>query len=242
MGWTTRWEIRLSLGQNFMTANSPNHCRPEALALLEAQLPTIETTESLVLGAIAISMHALDDVEPKTILRQLDDLAARVASRFQSDHPRVALAHLHQVLFEEEGFKGNRADYYSPLNSYLPAVLVSKSGIPITLSLIYKAVAERIGLSVEGVNAPGHFLVRVQADDDTMLVDAFADGQVLTPDEARDRIAQIVGGNLPDEATALPSATHRQWLGRMLANLQGIFSQTKRAEDLAAMLELRALL
>ena len=75
-------------------------------------------------------------------------------------HYRLTLT----VLFEEEGFAGNLERYYNALNSYLPVVLNARRGLPIVLGLIYKAVGESAGLLVEGINAPGHFLVRIETD------------------------------------------------------------------------------
>lgn len=193
--------------------NPPIYCRAAAYELFAAQLPSLDDTESLVLAATAVSMHALDDVQSADVLARLDALAARVERRLQSGQPQAIHAHLHQVLFDEEGFRGNTHDYYSPLNSYLPAVLQSKKGIPISLALIYKAVAERLGLPVEGVNAPGHFLVRVRAGRD-------------------------VSGVASSFSTLLPAASHRQWLGRILRNLRCIFANAGCRNDLAAVDEL----
>ncbi len=80
------------------------------------------------------------------------------SSRVSSGNPKALIARLHQVLFDERGFTGNADDYYAPENSYLPCVLESRRGIPVTLSLIYKSVAQRVGLSARGINTPAHFL------------------------------------------------------------------------------------
>jgi regulator of sirC expression with transglutaminase-like and TPR domain len=154
----------------------------------------------------------------------------------------AVLAHRHQVLFEDAGFAGDQRNYYDPRNSYLPEVLRRRLGIPISLALIYKAVAERVGLRVEGVNAPGHFLARVYDQSGPILVDPFFRGQMLTPEEALERLAQISGRTIPPDTRLLRSATHVQWLARMIANLQSIFSSTHQHEDVAAMNELQKLL
>lgn len=220
----------------------PDYCRRDAYDLFASQLAGIDSVESLLLAAIAIAMHALDDVSAEVELRRLRDLSAAVRSRVRRNDPQALLAHLHEVLFEEEGFIGNHDDYYSPLNSYLPAVLASKRGIPITLTLVYKAVAEQVGLPVDGVNAPGHFLARVHVGQDVMLVDTYSRGKVLTSEEAYQRIEEVTRRPVQRTPELLQTATHRQWLARMLANLRNIFSTTGRNADLAAMNELRALL
>jgi regulator of sirC expression with transglutaminase-like and TPR domain len=220
----------------------PAACRLPAYQLFAEQLPIIETTAGLLNAAIAISMHALDDVEPAAIDEQLQDLAHRVSSRVRSGSSEAMLAHLHDVLFDEEGFQGNSEDYYNPLNSYLSAVLELKRGIPISLSLIYKVVGERIGLDIEGVNAPGHFVCRVMTDDGWMIVDPYVGGGVLTAEEAFERMEHVTGRPVPRTPEYLAPATHSQWLSRMLVNLQHIFATNERRSDLAAMSELQSLL
>ena len=121
-------------------------------------------------------------------------------------------------------------------------MLESRRGIPITLCLIYKVVGERIGLEVEGINAPGHFLARVATDEGPMLVDPFFLGSVLTDDEAYTRVEQVTGRTVPRDPQYLAPATHSQWLSRMLINLQHVFATAERQNDVAAMSELQSLL
>jgi regulator of sirC expression with transglutaminase-like and TPR domain len=220
----------------------PVACRLPAYQLFAEQLPIIETTDGLLNAAIAISMHALDDVEPAAVDEELQNLVHRVSSRVSHPSTEATLAHLHDVLFDEEGFQGNSEDYYNPLNSYLSAVLELKRGIPISLSLIYKVVGERMGLDIEGVNAPGHFVCRVKSDQGWMIVDPYVGGGVLTAEEAFQRMEQVTGRAVPRIPQYLAPATHAQWLSRMLVNLQHIFAMNERRSDLAAMSELQSLL
>jgi len=222
--------------------NTPEHCRPAAFQLFAEQIPVLETTEGLLNAAIAISMHGLDDIDPAGIEHQLQDMADQVSSRVSGVQPQALLAHLHQFLFDEQGFRGNAEGYYSSENSYLSRVLASRNGIPITLCLIYKTIAERIGLRVEGVNAPGHFLARVFSDGDTMIVDPFFLGSVLTESESFERVEAVTGRAVPRSGQYMTAATHSQWLSRMLVNLQHIFATQERRADLAAMCELQSLL
>lgn len=221
---------------------APLICRREAFEMFSQQVPVLETTQGLLRAAVAVSMHAFDDVDPDDVDARLLELAGRVRSRLRGSNVHAVLAHLHQVLFDEEGFAGNLRDYYHPLNSYLPAVLESRQGIPITLALIYKVVAERVGLTVEGVNAPGHFLARVWVDEKGMLVDPFYRGTVLTEAEAYRRIEQVTQRAVPRSPHFLQRATHQQWISRLLANLQHSFAAQERTQDLAAMNELQSLL
>lgn len=226
----------------FMTMNTPEHCRPAAFRLFAEQIPVLDTTEGLLHAAVAISMHGLDDIDPADIQRQLESMADQISSRVHGTQPQGLLAHLHHYLFEVKGFRGNTTEYYTADNSYLPRVLVSRCGIPITLCLIYKVVAEQIGFRVEGVNAPGHFLARVFTGDDTLIVDPFFMGSVLTQSESFDRVEQVTGRAVPRSGQYLAAATHSQWLSRMLGNLQHVFATQERHADLAAMSELQSLL
>jgi regulator of sirC expression with transglutaminase-like and TPR domain len=220
----------------------PTICRPQAFHFFKRQIPVLDTTAGLLNAAIAVAMHALDDVDPLDMQSRLQGLAQRVMSRVRSRGSEARLAHLHDVLFEEEAFRGNQDDYYNPQNSYLPFVLEQHHGIPITLSLVYKSVAEQIELRVEGVNAPGHFLIRVMTDRGWMLVDPFYRGGVLTDEEAFQRMESVTGRPVPRAGRYLAKASHSQWLSRMLVNLQHIFAVRDQRHNLAAMSELQSLL
>lgn len=222
--------------------HNPEHCRPAAFQLFAEQIPVLDTTEGLLNAAIAISMHGLDNVDPAGIDYQLQEMADQVLSRVKGTQTQALLAHLHHLLFDEHGFRGNAEDYYSADNSYLSRVLATRSGIPITLCLIYKIVAERVGFRVEGVNAPGHFLARVFSGNDTMIVDPFFLGSVLTESEAFTRVEEFTGRAVPRSDEYLAAASHAQWLSRMLVNLQHVFATQERRTDLAAMSELQSLL
>lgn len=218
---------------------SPNFCRPIAFEHFVRQLDTLETTASLVQAAVAISMHELEGIDPDQVAGRLDKLAARIGGRVHSGNEQALLAHLHDVLFVEEGFAGNTDQYYSAENSYLPVVLKTKRGLPIVLALIYKAVAEGVRLQVQGINAPAHFLVRVRCGGDWMFVDPFFHGQLLSREEAFARLEQMAGREMPRDDQILFPATHQQWVSRMLANLQAQFAHDGRQDDLAAMTELQ---
>ena len=205
-------------------------------------MPVVDTNEGLLRAAVAISMHELADANPDDVDRQIQEIADRVRRRLHGRSVHAVLAHLHEVLFDEEGFAGNVDDFYNVTNSYLPVVLSTRRGIPISLTLLYKLIAERLGLPVQGVNAPGHFLARVVSRSETMLIDPFYGGRMMTDDEAFDRIRQVTGQPVPADKRLLKPASHLGWLTRMLTNIQNIMAQQARPEDLSAMVELRGLL
>ena len=225
-----------------MAVSLPIHCWPPAYALFRSQLPVIETTGGLLTAVIAVSMHEMHDVDSGQVVTSLDRIAHKVRSRVRSGDPNALLAHLHAVLFDEMGFVGNTTDYYNPRNSYLPVVLQQCRGLPITLTLIYKCVAERVGLSVHGVNAPWHFIAEVEVGGKTMLVDPFFGGRTLKREEAFETMERISGAHIPPDDRLLARATHCRWVFRVLQNLLHVFSRSERRADMAAMYELQSLL
>ena len=227
----------------------PVCCTPAAFGLLTKTAASIDSPGALLNGAIAVSMHEMDDVDPAAVEQALQKYADKVRARVRGRQPQALLAHLHDVLFEEEGFRGNTQDYYASANSYVPAVLDTKRGLPITLSLIYKSVADRLGLRAWGVGLPGHFLVGVEAGDvqrdgepATMLVDPFNGGRILTPDEAHDRIQEMFGEEAEWSEEMLRPASNRHWITRILQNLLNVFGSANQFADVAAVLEMEMLL
>jgi regulator of sirC expression with transglutaminase-like and TPR domain len=223
-------------------ADAPRFCRRAAYEEFAAQLPTLEVTDSLVRAAVAVSMHELDGVTPESVERSLDDIADEVQRRVKSVTPSALVARLHEVLFEEKGFTGNNDDYYSTNNSYLSRVLESKRGLPVTLSLVYKSVAQRLGLVSRGINAPVHFLAAVESDGHWMIVDPFHGGRMLTKDEVFRQLEEHAGHAVDRSDEMLATATHAEWLGRIIRNLELVFAKNGRDDDKMAMEELQSLL
>lgn len=163
-------------------------------------------------------------------LEQMGDEAARlVAADAGSDAPLpVRIDAINRYLFDELGFSGNRDQFDDPRNSCLNEVMDRKTGIPITLALIYIEVARRAGIRAEGINFPGHFLVRCLQDspadgaDEGLIVDAFHAGAILNEQDCR----RLMQPHLPDaafEPSLLARATRRQILVRMLINLKKLY-------------------
>ncbi len=220
----------------------PLCCSSRAFDLLSRQLPVISSPDALLQGAVAISLHQMDNIDPAAVDSTLQSYADTVRSRVRGSQPQALVAHLHEFLFEEQGFGGNTDDYYSTLNSYLPAVLETKRGLPITLSLIYKMVAERLGLRAWGVGLPGHFLVGLEVGEEFTLVDPFSGGRYLTNDEAHARMQEMFGQEAEWSDELLRPASNRHWLTRMLQNLLNVFGSGSHYADVAAVLEMEMLL
>jgi regulator of sirC expression with transglutaminase-like and TPR domain len=225
-----------------MKPTLPLCCSPRAFKLLSQQLQVINSPDALVHGAVAIAMHQLEDADVASADATLQRYADTVRSRVRGRQPQAILAHLHELLFEEEGFVGDSEDYHNPLNSYLPTVLSRKKGLPITLSLVYKTVAERLGLRAYGVGLPGHFLVGLDSEGTQTLVDPFAGGGLVTVDEAHERVQEMFGAEVEWSDEYLRPASNRHWLTRMLQNLLNVFGEASRYADVAAILEMEMIL
>lgn len=217
----------------------PKACDFDAYYRFVDTLTGLDTTDGLVQAAIAISMHALDDIAPAIVHEQIAMLAARVRAGLHSTSSMAALAHLHQVLFEEEGFRGSDSPAHLARNSYLPLVWVTKTATPLVLALLYKAVGEQVGLEIDGLGSPDRFLVRVQTEEGPMILDPARGGALLTQDEALRRLETAGSLAISRSGATLASATHVDWLAGILANLIHFFRSDERHADLAAMLELR---
>ena len=172
-------------------------------------------------------------LDPEPYLDRLDhmgDEAARtVSTDAGADAPlAVRIDAVNRYLFKELGFTGNREHFDDPRNSCLNEVMDRRTGIPITMSLIYIEVARRAGIRTEGVNFPGHFLVRCLQDlhtdnpGDGLIVDPFHGGAILNEQDCR----ELLEPHLSDaafEPSLLARATRRQILVRMLLNLKKLY-------------------
>lgn len=225
-----------------MTFNLPLCCSPAAFQALKKQLPSLDSPDALVNSAVAISMHQLEGIDANMAERTLQDYADTIRGRVRGRQQQAMVAHLHNLLFEEQGFAGNTADYYGTANSYLPAVIESKRGLPITLSLIYVDVARRLGLHAWGVGLPGHFMAGIEMDGETTLVDPFAGGRIVTADEAHARLREMFGPEVEWSEELLRPVSNRLWITRMLQNLLNVFTNAGQFADVAAMLEMEMLL
>src|SRR5689334_7920874 len=198
-------------------------------------------------GALAIARIGYPDLAPEPSLARLDALAAgarpRVDAAAAVEQRAMQLA---AYLFEECGFSGNRDDYYDPRNSFLNDVLERRTGIPITLAVVLIEVAARVGVPLEGVGFPGHFLVRVTGSDDALLLDPFFGGRVIGRAELAERLRAFYGagggpsGSSPQRALAqaLQTAPPLGILARMLGNLLAIYRDREAHEPALATVEL----
>jgi regulator of sirC expression with transglutaminase-like and TPR domain len=179
---------------------------------------------SLAEGALWIAAEAHPGLDVSHWLGWVDALGHRAAERLAADMDvdRAASA-VARFLFEEEGFRGNAEDYYDPRNSFLNDVLERRLGIPITLSVVYVAVAARAGLEAVGVGLPGHFVVRAERRGRHRLLDPFHGGTLLDHAGCEGLVARVRPGGGPLDPRWLEPVTTRQILVRMLGNLKAVY-------------------
>jgi regulator of sirC expression with transglutaminase-like and TPR domain len=178
-------------------------------------------------------------VDPHGTAARLDAFAETAREHAGEGATPDALAHAvdHQ-LFSVQGFHGNSDDYPDPANSYLDLVVERRVGIPITLSLVYMEVAQRIGLQCDGIGYPGHFFVRYGGAHHPVYVDPFQQGARIDRAELLARLRSFKIGTANPE-TFLAAVTRRQVLQRMLNNLHATFRDRRDLGRWYAVLELQ---
>lgn len=191
--------------------------------------------EDLASPALLIPLLESPHLNAAPYLARLDAMGLEVKARLaaRAVDPREASAlelvnELNQYLFEEQKFTGNRERYEDPRNSFLNQVLERRTGIPITLALVYLEVARRSGVRAVGVNFPGHFLLRIPAGRDAaliddLIVDPFHGGALLSEPDCRRLLKKHVGEDAAFDPELLAAASKPQILSRMLLNLKRIY-------------------
>ncbi|MBE9140482.1 tetratricopeptide repeat protein [Nodosilinea sp. LEGE 07088] len=183
---------------------------------------------NLARAALYMAQEDYPDLAIADYLTMLDRMAETLSQRLPpSPYPLKIIGAINDYLFGELNFQGNRIAYYDPRNSFLNEVLERRVGIPITLSLVYLELAQRIGFPMAGVSMPGHFLIRPTVDDMDLFVDPFNQGEVLFEQDCRERIGQMFGDSAQLEPQQLAPITPTVFLARMLTNLKMIYLQNK---------------
>ena len=204
--------------------------RARFAAVVQRPEPQIQLAEA----ALLVAAEEYPQLAPEPYLRRLDELAERARDRmWDQTAPILMLQEVSRVLYEEEGFRGNRMEYYDPRNSFLNDVIDRRMGIPITLSIIYLEVGWRLGIPLHGVNFPGHFMVRYAGEALQLLVDPFQSGMVRFEDESQDLLDHVYGGSVRMKPEFLREADRRDILVRLLANLKGNY--LNRRDDVRAL-------
>ncbi len=174
-------------------------------------------------GAFLIARYAYPTLEVDLYRRQLDEMAQEVRDRIG---PRASgeetVKTLNRYLFTEQGFKGNTKNYYELENSYINRVIDRRTGIPISLSTVYLIIGKRLGLPVQGIGMPGHFLVKFESERYKIFVDCFNGGALLTEKNCQ-RFLTEAGYGFDEKY--LQQSPVRAILSRMIKNLLAIYAK-----------------
>jgi regulator of sirC expression with transglutaminase-like and TPR domain len=190
-----------------------------------AELP--DEKIDLVDAALLIAGISYPRLNETVYRRYLSELAGRLRNRLnKADGPVVMVEKLNRILFEEEGFRGNRHNYFDPDNSFINRVVDRKLGIPITLSLIYTEVGKRAGMSLSGISLPVHFIVALSHESGRILIDPFNQGEIRSEEECRTMARRRMGETSDFDTRQLNPARPKEILIRMLRNLKAIYLET----------------
>lgn len=196
--------------------------RPDTFAELAGR--SDEDIDVLV-GAALVAKDAYPALDVATLVARVEALAGPLAGVDLSGEPLLVQVETVSARFRELGFLGNAEDYYDAKNSLLPDVLERKLGIPISLAIVWSALAERAGVRARGVTFPGHFVVRVDGPSGAfVLVDAFDGGRVLDGPGQAALLRRTLGAGAELHPSLLAPASPRAVLVRLLSNLKAIYA------------------
>lgn len=185
----------------------------------------------LLRAALTIARLDEEDLDVEAYVKEVERMSGEINEKLPEEATESQkLARLGEYLFRDNGFHGSRTDYYHRANSYLSRVIDDREGIPITLSVLYLELGSRLGLTIEGVGLPGHFVVRhVPAEGPPQLIDVFEAAAPLTHEAAEKKVLEMTGEGAREEHFAAIGS--RQILLRMLQNLLGIAQRGASGPD-----------
>ena len=214
---------------------------PSARSLFAAWAASSDPDQGLAEGALLVAAEEYPQISVAHYLQRLELLADRVRDRAgEETAPLVILQELNRVLFEDEGFRGNSGAYYDPRNCLLNDVLDRRLGIPITLGIVYLEVGWKLGLPLQGINFPGHFLVRYNGEAVRFLIDCFDRGRIRFEDDALQVLDRGSAASVRLRPEYMTVAGRRDVLARLLANLKRLY--TKSGDDARALAAVERLL
>jgi regulator of sirC expression with transglutaminase-like and TPR domain len=187
--------------------------------------------EELAAAALAIARVEYPSLDAAPYLDRLTRMGREATQRIaRAGRGRLETVRaFNEYLYDEQGFVGNRDRYDDPRNSFLNEVLERRTGIPISLAVVYLEVARRAGLRVDGINFPGHFLLRASEDGaaatkaDFIIIDPFHGGALLSEVDCRELLRQHVGEEAAFDRSLLEPATRHHIIVRMLVNLKRLY-------------------
>jgi len=179
---------------------------------------------NLALATLLVAQEEYPQLPVGRYLGHLDLLAEETQDRLDGETaPLLVLQEVLNTLFRRHAFRGNREAYYDPRNSFLNDVLDRGLGVPLTLGIVLLEVGWRLGLPLEGVNFPGHFLVRFHGDAVDLLVDPYDGGALRFQDQAQELLDRVYGGMVRVHDSFLKAAHRREMVVRLLTNLKSVY-------------------
>jgi len=200
-----------------------------------AEIVSADERVNLAEAALVIAAEEYPRLDVEGYLEKLDlfgDIARNQAANARDAMDFISA--INTTLFERLGFRGNRDAYYDPRNSFLNEVIDRRTGIPITLTVVYIEVARRIGFAVKGVGLPFHFIAKHEAETGDIFIDPFNEGRVLGQNACAEGVANVSRDGVELRNEHLKAVGNKQILTRILSNLAGIYSTTDCRRALAA--------
>jgi len=193
---------------------------PLSLFLTEIERPDREI--NLSKATLYIAQIEYPELDIDRYLQRLDVMGAEIAKRLPVDrYPLKVIQVINEYLYTELNFQGNGTDYYNPCNSFLNDVIDRRTGIPITLAVVYLHLAKSCDFPMVGIGMPGHFLIRPNFEDAGIFVDVFERGEILFVEDCRQKLMNIYQQDIPFlPPEILQPVSNRQILHRILNNLQ----------------------
>ncbi|HIA50048.1 MAG TPA: tetratricopeptide repeat protein [Acidobacteria bacterium] len=204
-------------------------------------------TPDLAHAALLIARLEHPLLNPKPSLECLDRMGVEARQRLADGGgktQRTQFEILSRYLFRERGFTGNPNDHEDPRNSCLNQVLDRRTGIPVTLGIVFLEVAKRAGVRAAGISFPGHFLVRLQAESSErdqlpLVIDPSNSGRIMDEGDCRELLHQHLGDDAEFDLRLLEPASSKQILVRVLENLKRMYVRLRsfpQARDVTELL------
>jgi regulator of sirC expression with transglutaminase-like and TPR domain len=188
-----------------------------------------EAKFDLARAALLIAAEANPNVDVDGEIHTLESWASQLRAQLDPSWNNLQkLARLRNFVYEELRFRGDHRDYYSPSNSLLNEVMGRRLGVPLTLSIIFMELGWRVGMPLEGVGFPGHFLVRLAGEPLDLLLDPYERGTSVHEEDCRRMLHDLSDGKLELSDGHLASISKREMIVRLLMNLKGAYL---RADD-----------
>ena len=189
----------------------------------------------LAKASLYLAKAEYPDLDVREYLNVLQAIASEIKPQLPAElYPLKVIEIINYHLFDRLGFQGDRQDYYNPENSFLNRVIERKTGIPITLSVVYLAIAQRLNFPMVGIGMPGHFLIRPEFEEAGIFVDSFNRGEILFKQDCQEKLTEIYQQEIELDSSLLAPVSNKQILARMLNNLKLIYLHRRELDKALA--------